>query len=322
METSREDLSDIKRPLFASKADYLRIGFIGAGTVGNVLAKAFTKSGYTVIAVSSLHLSSAQKLASIIPGCQVFETAQEVINRAGLTFITTPDDAIAMVASNLSWPPGKSVVHCCGAYSSDLLLAARSSGANTGVFHPLQTFATAQEDNLKDTIFAIEAEGALKGTLKELATAIGKGYIELQKDDWTIYHIAAVFVSNYLVTLMKIAEDLWQKIGFSQEEAALALLPLVKGTIRNIEEIGLPKCLTGPISRGDKETIRKHIAALSQKDLEALPSYCELGLKTLPVALEKGRISSEAAGEITDMLRKAKTIPGEREEPEKEVRCV
>lgn len=320
LESSREGFPEIRGVFFALKARGLRIGFIGAGTVGNALAKALTKSGYKVTAISSLHLSSAQKLASIIPGCKAFTTGQEVVDNTDLIFITTPDDAIAQVVGSLKWSPEKSAAHCCGAYSSKLLDAAQNSGASTGVFHPLQTFAAAREKNLKDVTFAIEAEGALKEVLKEIANTIGQGYIELEKEDWPIYHVAAVFASNYLVTLINIAQELWGKIGFSREEATRALLPLIKGTVKNIEEIGLPECLTGPISRGDKETIRKHLAVLRQKSPEAVPSYCELGLKTLPVALEKGRLSPEKAQEIEGILLKARTT-SEEKELLKEVRC-
>ncbi len=99
---------------------------------------------------------------------------------------------------------------------------------------------------------------------RELAKAMKGNIIMLKAGDKVLYHAAAVTLSNYLVTLMKTAADLWQSFGIPQEEAVKALLPLLKGTVNNIERVGIPGCLTGPIARGDVETIRKHVAALEK----------------------------------------------------------
>ncbi len=99
----------------------LKLGFIGAGTVGTALAVRLSGKGYRVVAVSSRSQTSAEKLARAISGCRVFNNNQGVADAAELVFITTPDDAIAMVASQLQWHAGQSVVHCSGADSTDIL---------------------------------------------------------------------------------------------------------------------------------------------------------------------------------------------------------
>ena len=98
---------------------------------------------------------------------------------------------------------------------------------------------------------------------------------------------------NYLVTLVKLATDLWDSFGIPREQAIQALLPLLKGTINNIENLGVPNALTGPIARGDIGTVQIHLNTLKETAPAILPAYCELGLQTIPVALAKGKINEQ-----------------------------
>ena len=195
----------------------LTIGFIGAGTVGTALAVRLSQKGCPVVAVSSRSLTSAQKLAKLVTNCRVCPTAQEVADAAELVFLTTPDDAISKVASEIRWRKGQNVVHCSGAHSVDILEPAKRFGAAIGSFHPLQTFASVNQaiENLPGSTFALEAEEPLLSRLKELASLLDGTWVELKPGDKVLYHAAAVFVSNYLVTLVKLATDLWQDFGVS-----------------------------------------------------------------------------------------------------------
>jgi predicted short-subunit dehydrogenase-like oxidoreductase (DUF2520 family) len=282
----------------------LEIGFIGAGTVGTALAVRLSGKGYPVVAISSRTKASAQRLATAVPGCHVFDSAQAVADNAMLVFITTPDDAIAHVATEIRWQPGQGVVHCSGADSTDILEPARKRGAHIGGFHPLQTFASATHaiENIPGSTFAIEADEPLLATLQELATALGGNYIRLGAGDKVLYHAAAVIACNYLVTLVKLATDLWQSFGVPQEQATQALLPLLRGTLNNIDNVGIPHCLTGPIARGDLGTIKKHIFALERAAPGILSTYRELGLQTIPIALAKGKIDEEKGKELANAI--------------------
>ncbi|MBI2852954.1 MAG: DUF2520 domain-containing protein [Chloroflexi bacterium] len=282
----------------------LRLGFIGAGTVGSALALRLSEKGYPVVAVSSRSHTSAEKLAQAIPGCRAEHDNQVVADRAELVLITTPDDAIPRVAAETKWRARQSVVHCSGADSTATLEPARKVGAHVGAFHPLQTFASAQQaiENLPGSTFAIEAEEPLLSVLKDMAAALGGHSIELRAEDKVVYHAAAVMACNYLVTLVKLATDLWQSFGVPPQEATRALLPLLSGTVHNIETVGIPRCLTGPIARGDAGTIRKHLDALEKVAPELLAVYRELGRQTIPVALGKGRINQRQAEELNTLL--------------------
>jgi predicted short-subunit dehydrogenase-like oxidoreductase (DUF2520 family) len=282
----------------------LKLGFIGAGTVGTALSIRLSERGYQVVAVSSRSRSSAEKLAESVSGCRTVDSSQDVADAADLVFITTPDDAIASVAAGVQWHNGQNVVHCSGADSTETLEPARERGAHTGAFHPLQTFASVKQaiDNIAGSTFAVEAEEPLLSTLKDMATSLGGQWIELKASDKVIYHAAAVIACNYLVTLVKLATDLWQTFNVPPDRATRALLPLLRGTIHNIDTIGIPKCLTGPIARGDTGTIKKHIKALQEAAPAVLPTYLEIGRQTIPIALAKGRINEQQAEELQAIL--------------------
>ena len=282
----------------------LKLGFIGAGTVGTALAARLSGRGYPVVAVSSLSRASAQKLAQAAGGCRVFDDNQTVADNAELIFITTPDDAIAFVVSKVSWRPGQSVVHCSGADSTDILQPAKEAGAKVGAFHPLQTFASPRQamKNIPGSTFALEAEEPLLSTLKDMAVALDGQWVELKASDKVLYHAAAVLACNYMVTLTKLATDLWQTFDVPQEKATKALVPLLRGTLHNIETIGIPNCLTGPIARGDIGTINKHLDALKTTAPNLVSTYCELGRQTISIALAKGKIDQSQAKELQTIL--------------------
>jgi predicted short-subunit dehydrogenase-like oxidoreductase (DUF2520 family) len=282
----------------------ITIGFIGTGTVGTALALGLSAKGYQVVAVSSRTGVSSTRLAEQLKGCKDLTTNQAVADAADLVFITTPDAAIPQVASEVRWREGQRVVHCSGADSTETLEPARKLGATVGAFHPLQTFASVKQaiDNLPGSTFAIEAGEPLRATLKKMAADLGGHSIELQASDKVIYHAAAVIASNYLVTLVKLSTDLWQTFGVSREEATHALIPLLRGTLNNIENVGLPNCLTGPVARGDSGTVRKHLVALERNAPAVLPTYRELGRQTIPVAVAKGKIDEQQTWELTKLL--------------------
>lgn len=283
----------------------LKLGFIGAGTVGTALSVRLSSKGYQVIAVSSRSQTSAKKLAQAVSGCHAFNNNQDIADTAELIFITTPDDAIAPVASEIQWHRGQSVVHCSGALSTDILEPAKKLGAQIGSFHPLQTFASVKQavENIPGSTFAVEAEEPLLSTLKDMATTLDGHWIELKANDKVAYHAAAVIACNYLVTLVKLATDLWQSFNIPQSQATQALLPLIRGTIHNIDAVGIPQCLTGPIARGDIKTIKKHLDALQKVAPALLSTYQELGLQTIPIALAKGRINQHQAEELQAILK-------------------
>ncbi|HLQ33423.1 MAG TPA: DUF2520 domain-containing protein [Chloroflexota bacterium] len=260
----------------------MNIGFVGAGRLASVLAPALRRAGYDVPAIASRTFDEAQQLAHKLPGTHAVPAPQAVADAVDLVFLTVPDDAIAEAAGAIRWRPGMAAVHCSGAASLELLTSAAEQRAQTGAFHPLQTFVAGQAD-LAGVTVAIEASGDLLGTLAAMAEALGCRPLQLPPGAKPLYHASSALAGNYLVTLLAQAARLWQPFGCSEADALGALLPLVKTAVANVERLGAKAALTGPIARGDAGTVRRHLQALEQEAPDLIPLYCELGLKTLPL---------------------------------------
>lgn len=283
----------------------LKVGFIGAGTVGIALAVLLSRKGYQFVGASRKSRAPLENRTRLVSNFRILDSNQEVADSADFVFITTPDDSIATVASQVQWRSGQSVVHCSGADSIGVLEPARKSGAMVGGFHPLQTFASIEKaiENIPGSTFALEAEEPLLTILKDMASALDGFSIELKAEDKAAYHAAAVVACNYLVTLVKMSTDLWQTFSIPTDQAVRALLPLIRGTLNNIETVGIPQCLTGPIARGDSGTINKHIKTFREKAPDLLSTYKELGLQTIPIAMAKGKIDEERARQLELILK-------------------
>jgi predicted short-subunit dehydrogenase-like oxidoreductase (DUF2520 family) len=278
------------------------IGFVGAGVVATSLALGMSGAGYRVGAVSSRSRASADALTTLVePQPRVHREAQAVADACDTLFITTPDDAIADTAASIEWQPHHRVIHCSGALTTDALEGARKAGASVGSFHPLHPF-TRGAASLEGSAVGIEADGPLAQWLEVLASDLGCSSMRIRSEDKALYHLSAGFVSSFVVTMLNAATQVWGSFGIPKDQAREALLPLLRGAVRNIETVGVPDCLTGPISRGDVETVRKHLDELGARAPALLPAYRELASLTVPVAQEKGNLDDGSAGELKRML--------------------
>ena len=288
-------------------APFSRIGFIGAGRTGCVLAHALARADYKVVGVASRSATSAEALARGVAGCTAMPTARAVVNACDLVFLTVPDGAIKHVAESVRWRSGTAAVHCSGAGSLDLLSAASRAGVLAGTFHPLQTFADVEQGlaNLAGSTFAIEANASeLKGLLETMASRLGGDSVVLQPGDKILYHASAVFASNYLITLADLSAGLWEHFGIAKHAALRALLPLIRGAVANLEAVGLPDALTGPIVRGDVGSVAAHLQALcglAESDGSA-DVYRTLARRTIQLAQERGDIDNDQARAFSAVL--------------------
>lgn len=286
----------------------LKIGFIGAGRVGTALAFRLREAGYRVVGAWSRSPESRRRFLAYLPDARAFEEPEDLLEAAELIFLTTSDDAIAEVAKTLGWSPRHKVVHASGALSLDVLEPARQKGAEVGSFHPCQAFATIDQaiENLPGSTIGIEVSSeSLRKTLEEMAEALGCPHVIVPPEGKVLYHAAAVFASNYTVALMGVAVRLLEALGMGTEEGTKLLLPLLKGTVTNIQNVGLPNCLTGPIARGDVTTIERHLDALRKADQRLFRLYAMLGLETIPLGIGKGTLSQERAEILREIFEEA-----------------
>lgn len=277
------------------------VGLVGLGPVGTTLALGLANAGYRVAAVSSRRPSAAAELARQLPGARAAKDAQTVADVSGLVLLTVPDDAIAGVCASVHWRPEMAVVHCSGALGLEVLATAAARGATTGSFHPLQSFAgppAETQARLRGATIALEGQGGLVATLTAMAKALGGHPLQLPPGSKALYHASAAFASAYVAVGVQQAVDLWGTFGIEPAEALRALLPLLRGTVANLERIGLPGALTGPVARGDVGTVRRHVAALAEQAPAQLPLYASLGLSAVDLGTARGTLSPTAAAEI------------------------
>jgi predicted short-subunit dehydrogenase-like oxidoreductase (DUF2520 family) len=180
--------------------------------------------------------------------------------------------------------------------------------------HPLQSFATLPTAvrSLPGSFVFLEGAPEAVEVLRSLVASIDARAVPLATASKSLYHAAACAASNYLVTLIDYAAQLMSMAGVPREVALPALLPLVTGTTRNLESVGIPEALTGPIARGDAGTVRGHLQALRAGPPELLRLYVDLGLRTLDVARRKGRVEKAAAEQIRVLLEEAQDGRRER----------
>jgi predicted short-subunit dehydrogenase-like oxidoreductase (DUF2520 family) len=285
------------------------IAIIGAGRVGSAVGYLLTRAGYTVNAVAARSLASAEKAAAFIGAGTPATDVVKAASKADIVFITTPDGAIKnvcdIIASGGGLKAGSLVVHMSGAHSLDLLDAAWTAGARRAVIHPLQSLASREQGskNLPGSYFRIETDPEAGITARELVTALGGIELALpkwspDKDSAALYHAGAVAVSNYFVALVDYGLMFYQALGAGKQEALKAVLPLIRGTLHNIETLGIPDALTGPIMRGDAQTVRDHLHAMQLRTPELVSLYKALARQTVSVARDRGSINQEIAEEL------------------------
>ena len=206
--------------------------------------------------------------------------------RAGVLFLAVPDGAVREMAervARLGPPRGLEVVHLSGALGLDALKSLE--GNPRGSFHPLQSFPAPRDPSaFRGITIGVDATTpALRRRLAALARRLGAQPKRVTDRERALYHAAAVFASNFLDVTVEEGVRLLEGIGWSERAATAALLPLVEGAVANIRKRGAVKALTGPIRRGDAETVARHLEAVDNPDL-----YRMLGLVALEIAQEAG----------------------------------
>ena len=291
----------------------LKLGFIGAGRAGTGLATSFARAGRDVVAVASRSIASAQALVKRVRGARAC-APQEVADRADLVFLTVPDDAIERVASGIRWRAGSACVHCSGAADLDALKKAAADGALTGGFHPLHMFGEPGQspDALAGCAIALAGPDALLKKLERLARSLGAKPLRLPEGGRALYHAAANFSGAFVIALVQETIALWKKLGIAEADALAALLPLLRGTVDNVERLGAAGGLGSAVARGDVGTIRRHLDALAESAPDSLELYRILSLRTIPLALAKGTLKPETAKEIAALLRSRGVSPQEK----------
>jgi predicted short-subunit dehydrogenase-like oxidoreductase (DUF2520 family) len=266
------------------------VAIIGPGRMGQGLGLALTRAGREVILFGRTPRTLVPPL-TLHQGDRV-----TAVRGAGLVLIATPDDTISRVATGLrqdrSIEAHHIVLHLSGLLDRRALGALDSTGAALGSFHPLQSVAdpSLAPEQLAGSYAGIEGDERALQAGYGLATTLSMIPVRLPIEAKPLYHAGAVVAANYTVVLANLAEQLARSAGLPWETASKLYLPLISGTLANLES-GTATALTGPVRRGDLETIRAHLAVLSREQRRL---YGILGLAALRLAREAGLNSDKA----------------------------
>lgn len=294
-------------PLLAEAAilGAMDVAVIGAGRVGTALAVLLARAGYRITAVAGREATRG-RAARHLPGVPVLAPVEAAAN-AELVLIGTPDAVIQPVCAELAragaFGPGRAVAHVSGATSLSALASAEAAGALVLSIHPLQTCpdveaAVARIPGAAIAVTARTPEGSALG--ERLARDIGGRPFPLEDAMKPVYHAAAVFASNYLVTLTALAAELAATAGVPDPIAALE--PLQRATLENVLARGPQAALTGPAVRGDATTVETNLRGLAEHAPWAVPAYVTLAELALRLASEAGRLAPEGRAAVEEVL--------------------
>jgi predicted short-subunit dehydrogenase-like oxidoreductase (DUF2520 family) len=279
--------------------------------MGTALARALDACGYEVRALVSRKAAHARR-AAVRAGVEALAFGAEELERlpaAGLLFITTPDDAVALMAARLAALPALDrcvVLHASGALSSDVLAPLRARGLAVGSMHPLASVSEARAgaESLRRAFYCVEGDAAATRVARRVVRDLGGETFTISPGDKALYHAAAVLTAGHVVALFDVALDTLRRCGLKERRARQVLLPLLRSVADNLAQHTPARALTGSFARADVETVSKHLRALAElEDSDALAVYKLLGEHSLKLA--------ERAGADPDATRKIRRALGE-----------
>ena len=285
----------------------LAVGVIGAGRAGTALGAALARAGHTVVAVSAVSDASVRRAHATFPGAVITEPA-EVLGLADLALLTVPDNVLPGLVAGLAATgapvAGRLLVHASGRYGLAVLEPAARHGGLPLALHPVMTFTGRSDDadRLTGTCFGVTAPDALRPAAEALVIEMGGEPVFIAEQHRDLYHAALAGAANHLVTLVTQAEDLLRAAGVP--DPARLLGPLLSASLDNALRFG-DSGLTGPVARGDAETVAAHVAALDaapSASPAAVAAYITMARLTADRALAAGLLKPADAERLLDVL--------------------
>ena len=267
----------------------MKAGFIGAGKVGCSLGKFLSTHGVEVAGYYDRDTEYAEEAARFTGSVRFF-SVEDAVRESDMLFITVPDGVISSVFDEIKVFDirEKYICHCSGSISAaDAFVGIESTGAYEYSVHPLfaanDRFETYRE--LADAFFTLEGDESHIDDIRKVLEDAGLKVKRIHSSDKAKYHLAAVITSNMVLGLIDSGIDLLMDCGFKEEEARLAIRPLVIGNVTHALDAGTVKALTGPVERGDVRTLERHLDQLGEPEQRQL--YRLLSLRLLNIAKKK-----------------------------------
>ncbi|MQW74434.1 DUF2520 domain-containing protein [Nocardioides sp. dk4132] len=288
----------------------LRVGVVGAGRVGAVLAAALRGAGHEIVAAAGESDASRGRITALLPGTPVAKPSA-VARDCDLLLLTVPDDSLPNVVSVLAASgalrEGQYVVHTSGRHGLDVLAPAVAVGARVVAMHPAMTFTGTEVDleRLSGCVFGLTADPRERSLAEALVADLGGRPMWVPEQMRTLYHAGLAHGANHLVTLVSEAMEMLSAAG--ADDPAGTLRPLLSAALDNALAQG-DAALTGPIVRGDVGTVEAHLADLVANAPQTLGSYLALARATLARAVTDGRLLPIRAARIREALDAATPV--------------
>ena len=284
-----------------------RIGVVGAGRVGAVLAAALREAGHEIAAVAGESHASRTRIETLLPGGRV-DKPTAVSRACDLLLLTVPDDmlsnVVTMLAASGAIREGQYVVHTSGKHGLAVLQPAADAGAHVLAMHPAMTFTGTDVDlaRLAGCVYGVTANPDTDDLAAKLVADLRGRLLRVEEDRRALYHSGLAHGANHLVTLVSQAMDLLRDSG--ADDPAATLRPLLTAALENALEYG-SAALTGPIVRGDVETVRAHLRDIAANRPATLESYVAMARATANQAVVDGRLLPIRAAKLVGVLNDA-----------------
>ena len=282
----------------------LAVGVVGAGRAGTAMAAALARAGHRVVAASAVSQASLDRVSARLPDAKIARP-EEVVEAADLVLLTVPDDALPGLVKGLADTgvamEGRLIAHASGRHGLAVLDPAVRAGALPLALHPVMTFTGRPDDVNKMTgiSFGVTAPEQLRPVAEALVVEMGGEPVFIPEDKRGLYHAGLASAANHLVTLVAASSELLRESGVPDPDKMLG--PLLNAALENALILG-DQALTGPVARGDAETVAAHVEVIAKTAPEALGAYLALARLTADRALAAGTLSSADAQRLLDVL--------------------
>ncbi len=285
----------------------LAVGIIGAGRAGTALGAALARAGHEVVAASAVSEASVRRARASFPGAAITEPGQ-VLRGADLVLLTVPDDVLPGLVAGLAATgaplAGRMLAHASGRYGVAVLEPAVRQGGLPLALHPVMTFTGRSDDvdRLRGTCFGVTAPDVLRPAAEALVIEMGGEPVFIREEDRDLYHAALAGAANHLITLVAQAADLLAAAGVANPARLLG--PLLSASLDNALRFG-DAGQTGPLARGDADTVAAHVAALEAAPSAApaaVAAYIAMARLTADRALAAGLLKPADAERLLGVL--------------------
>jgi predicted short-subunit dehydrogenase-like oxidoreductase (DUF2520 family) len=285
------------------------VGVVSAGRVGSVLGAALSGAGHVVVGASAVSRSSLRRVADLLPDAPVLPP-DDVVRRSDLVLLAVPDEVLPGLVRGLAatgaFRAGQIVVHTCGARGMDVLDPAVAAGVLPLALHPAMTFTGRAEDvaRLATACVGVTVADVTGWSVAEaLVLEMGAEPVRVPSEARPLYHAALAHGANHLATLVRDAVDALEHAGVIPAERLLG--PLLEAALDNTLRHG-DRALTGPVARGDLDTVRLHLQVLAESAPELLDSYLAQATRTADRAEAAGLLAPAIATQIRETLQEGR----------------